>query len=1207
MKKPGFLSLQQYVRSNVRIVGLLFALLCVRGQAQTTQGSVIGTVKDPGGAVVAGADVKLTNTDEGISRTTTTNGVGDYHFLDVKAGHYTVTINAKGFAEWAVNGVDLQVRQELRVDASLGMGNVKLEVIVNADTMSAIETDSPTISGTFTTQDADNLPVNTRASASGTSAAAILGILPGAQADQTGISLQGALPFETDVTVDGITVKSAGGGTWINDAFPSTEAISEIRADGILANAEYGDPGQIVVTTKGGTNRIHGSAFIYYQDNNWNAHAYSYTPYTQPSYHGTTFGGAFGGPVVLPHYNGRDKSFFFVDYEGWRFPSQAVLQEVVPTQGMIGGDFSGYSDSEGNPITLRDPYNPSQSWGTQVPTGSISQIATNALKQFYPTPNIGNPDTYQDGETANWTKNVDASKHSNQFDVRGDKYFGSNQKFLLWGKFTDKNFPTVSPEQLLVPSSTNVNSNKVLRVDTNWTIKPSLINEGGYGFTRVWNGANNSFNGNAWTTAQDFQGLQNLFYNGIPEMDFANLQSLSADRLTSLGNSLTNVYQDTLIWTKGRHTVKIGGNIMTLEAVSALGFFGADNYGTYAFDECGSGGSSGCFTGIDFADFLLGIPNGTEYDVVHQDNDGYSIHYDFFGQDEWRVNDRLTLSYGLRYELHPGYYDKGGDIGNFDPSLPGAGVVLYMNGYQKLLAQNFLASANACDPDGVTKSNTAAVNGAPCMPVESNTQAGFPIGLKKYPHLRFMPRFGIAFRPFGNDKTAIRTGFGMYNINMLGSSFYSLTGTIQAATQTYANTLNCSSATSCTPGYQWPQVYAGSGNGGPTNAYGTDYFGTANSANWKDPYTYQWNLTIDHDLGQGYALRVSYIASESHDLVWAPDENTLPFSTTVSAYNQPFSARLFPNWGRINTRATGANDSYSSLQVQGSHRFQRGLEFNSTFTWAKNLADNQGPDNGGFAGEGGGSRATSILDRAADFGDVYGTRRLLWNSTGLYDLSVGRGKSFGGSMPRIADTIVGGWNLTGILTVESGDYLMPYFPSGQGDPSGTGSGLTASLAGWDPSHRTQYADKVSGVNWHSGAKTRILWASPGAFTCPGDPSWQPGDGCYTGAGFNANGTPRYTGPGANSPLPIGRFGNATNGSTEGPGLFNLSVGVSKAFAITEQLHFKLEGTFTNVLNHTNLGDPTMNLSLPTFGLITSTNSGYFSGGRTVQVASRLEF
>lgn len=1195
------------MRSLVCFLVLLLMAMGTRGVAQTTQGSVFGTVRDASGAAIAGASVTLTNVDEGVSRTATTNAGGNYVFLDAVAAHYTVKVDAPGFESFEASRVALVVRQQLRVDATLRVGAVKQQVVVNGDTVSDIQTDSPTVSGAFTASDAEDLPVNTRASASGTSAAAILGVLPGAQDDQSGVSIQGALPFETDVTIDGITVKNAQGGTWINDAFPSTEAISEIRVDGVLAGAEYGDPGQVVVTTKSGTNHFHGSAFTYYQDNNWNAHAYSYTPYTQPSYHGTTFGGSLGGPVILPHYDGHDRSFFFGDYEGWRFPSQAVLQEVVPTQGMMQGDFSGYTDAQGHAITLRDPYDPTQMWGTKIPSGMISPIAAATLKQFYPTPNIGNPNTYQDGETANWTENVDASKHSDQFDIRGDQYFGSNQKFLLWGKFTWKNFPTISPELLNVPSSTQINTNKVLRVDTNWTITPNLINEGGYGFTRVWGGTSNPFNGTAWTQGENFQGLQNLFFNGIPEMDFQDLQSLTADRLTSLNNSITNVYQDTLLWTRGSHIFKFGGTVSTLGARTPLGFFGADNYGTYAFDLCGTNGSSGCFTGIDFADFLLGIPNGTEYDVVQQDNNGYSVDYEAFAQDEWRANDRLTISYGIRYELHPAYYDKGGDIGNFSPFVPGSGAVVYMDGYQKLLARNYLASANACDPDGVTNTNNATVNGVGCMPVETNSKAGLPKGLRQYPHKRFMPRFGLAYRPFGDDKTAIRAGFGMYDIRLLGSNFYSLTGTIQAATQSYTNALNCTGPNTCAPTYQWPEVYSGSGNGGPTNAYGTDYFGTANSVNWKDPYTYQWNLSVDRYLGQGYALRVSYIGSESHQLVWAPDENTLPFSNTVSAYNQPFTARLFPNWGRINTRATGANDSYNSLQVEASHRLQQGLEFDSTFTWAKNLADNQGPNNGGFAGESGGSRATSILDRAVDFGDVYGTRRLLWNTTGLYQLPIGRGKTFGGNMSRLADSIVGGWEVSTIFTAETGDYLMPYFPAGDGDPSGTGSGLSSSLAGWDPSHRTQYADTVVGANWRSGARTRTLWANPSAFTCPGDSSWKPGFGCYTGAGYNANGTPRYTGPGAASPRPIGRFGNARNGSIEGPGLVNLSAGIDKVFAVTAQTHFRIEGTFTNVLNHTNLGDPVMNLSLPTFGLIEGTNSGYFSGGRTIQVAARFEF
>ncbi|HTW81994.1 MAG TPA: TonB-dependent receptor [Terracidiphilus sp.] len=1203
MKKVRFLGLQPFAQIYFGILGLLFALICVQSLAQTTQGSVIGTVKDPRGAVVPGASVKLTNNDEGTSRTTTSNGSGDYRFLDVVPGHYSVSISAGGFADWMVAGVDLQVRQELRVDASLALGSVKQDVIVTADSVSAIETDSPTISGIFTTQDADNLPVNTRASFSGTTPAAIFGALPGVQADESGISLQGALPFEVDVTVDGVTSKSATGGNFINDAFPSTESISEIRADGVLANAEYGDPGQIVVTTKGGTNSLHGTGFWYYQDSKWDAIPYTYpTTTTKPDYHGATFGGSVGGPVVFPHlYNGHNKSFFFGTYEGWRHPAQTTIEEVVPTTAMMQGDFSNYIEPNGdggNSFTgLYDPYT-GGTFGTNI-SGMINPIAAATLKQFYPAngPNSGSSTTtYTDNGVANWQQNVDASGHSNQFDVRGDQYFGSNQKFLLWGKFTYKNFPISQPEKLLVPSDLSISQNRALKVDTNWSIKNNLINEGGFGFTRYTSGQSDSFDGKAWTTAQGWQGLQNLFYNGIPEMDFNNIQSLNPDRLTSLTRSLTYEYNDTLIWTKGSHTLKFGTDIQHLEAITPLSFNGSDNYGTYTFTD--GHGSQGAFTGVDFADFLLGIPDATFYDVVSQDNDGLSMHYHFFAQDEWRVTPKLTLSYGLRYEFHPGYYDRYGDIGNFDPSVPLSGRVIYPQNKQSLLAQSFLAAANACDEDGVNNTNSAAANGAPCMPVEGNVTAGYPEGLKKVPHLRFLPRLGFAYRPFASDNWVIRGGFGDYQVTMLGSSFYSLTGTVQTYTQQFNNTYN--PATHAI-GYQWPEIYAGSGGAAGVGSYGTDYFGTANSTNWKDPYTEQWALSVEHDFGSGYAGRISYIGSETHQLVWAPDENTLPFSNTVSAYNQPFSARLFPNWGRINTRATGANESYNSFQLEASHRLQHGLEYHSDFTWAKNLADNGGPDGTGFAGEGGGNRSTSFLDREADFGNVFGTRRLRWNTTGLYDLPIGRGKMFGGNMSRAADLIAGGWTLSTIFTWQSGPYETPYFPNGQGDPSGTGSGLTSTAAGWDPGHRDQHADVVPGVPVIPAGRNRLNWLNGAAFTCPGYPGWQVGTPCTTGSG---------SGP---YPNPIGRFGNAQVGSVVGPGLVNLSTGVSKNFAITEGVHLKVEGTATNALNHTNLGDPIMNLSLPSFGQVDGTIGSYngtssdFGGARTIQVSGRVEF
>ncbi|HET6206486.1 MAG TPA: TonB-dependent receptor, partial [Terracidiphilus sp.] len=1154
--------------------------------------SVLGNAKDPNGSVVAGATVSLTNTDEGTSRSTTTNSLGDYLFLDVKAGSYSLQVEANGFKRWQAVGVVLAVRQQLRVDAKLEVGAVQQEVRVTGESASVIQTDTPTISDTFTAEDALTLPVNTRASFSGTTPAGIFGVLPAVQSDRDGkgFSLQGALPFELDVTVDGVTSKDATGGNFLFDAFPSTESIDEIRADGVLANAEFGNPAQMIVTTKGGTNTLHGSGFFYYQDSAFDAIPYTYpTTTTKPSVTGKTFGGSVGGPVLLPHYNGHNKSFFFGAYEGWRHPAQQTINEVVPSTLMKQGDFSNYN-AEGF-TGLIDPFTGTPYAGNKITSG-VSEIAQNTLKQFYPDPNVGNAADYTDDGVANYQANVDASGHSDQFDVRGDQYFGSNQKFLLWGKFTWKNFPISEPEILLVPSSLNNSQNRAMKVDTNWSITPNLINEGGFGFTLFTSGSTNSFDGNAWTTSQGWQGLQNLFYNGIPEMGFNHIQSLDANRLTSLNKSRTYDYSDTLIWNKGTHTMKFGGNIQHLIAITPLGFNGSDNYGTYSFINPIVGGSAGLFTGVDFADFLLGIPNQTFYDVVRQDNNGLSDHYAFFAQDEWRITPKLVLSYGVRYEFHPGYYDRYGDIGNFDPNVPLAGRVIYPQGKQALLAQSYLASANACNPDGVNNTNNAVINGVPCMQVLGNSDAGFPSGLKNTPKTRFLPRFGFAYRPAGNDRWAIRGGVGIYQINMLGSSFYSLTGTIQAQTQQFSNSYDPGTHAI---GYQWPVIYGGAGSAGGTTNYGQDYFGTANSVNWKDPYTEQWSLSVDHDFGAGYGMRLSYIGSVTHQLVWAPDENTLPFSSTVSAYDQPFTARLFPNWGRINTRATGANSNYNSMQVNGNHRFQSGFEFHSTFTWANALADNQGPASVGFGGEGGGNRATSILSRRADYGRVYGTRRLRWNNTGLYDLPFGRGKMIGGNMSRAANLIAGGWRLSGIFTTQTGAYITPNFPSGQGDPSGTGSGLNSSAAGWDPGHRNQYADHVTGASVNPAGKSRFNWINPGAFTCPGDNTWTVGNPCTTGSG---------SGP---HPLPIGRFGNAPNGTVEGPGLVNLSAGVNKTFAITERVALKAEGTFTNVLNHTNLGDPNTDLSSSSFGLISDTIGSDFGGARTGQVSVRLEF
>ncbi len=1155
--------------------------------AQSVQGSIVGVVADKQQGVIAGATVTLTNTDEGTVRTTQTGAGGNFSFVDVKAAHYALNVASSGFNQYSATDITLSSRQELRLNVALDVGSVQQEVHVSGDTVSAIETDTPSINAVYSAADVANLPVNTRASANGTSALNIIGTLPGVQGDHGSFSLQGGLPFQTEVAVDGITIQSATGNSPIGDAFPSSESISEVRADGALNNAEFGQPGEVTITTKGGGNTIHGSAFWYNQIAAFDAIPYTYpTTVKKAKLVSNTFGGSFGGPVVIPHlYDGHNRTFIFGAYEGWRHPSQTTSFYKVPSTLMKQGDFSRYT-SDSTPFTgLRNP-NTGGSYGTKLPSVNAASAKLLAL---YPDPNIGDPAAYNDDGVPNYQVNKDSSASSNQFDVRGDQYLGSNQRFLLWGRFTFKNFPINSPQALLVPSSTNANKSRVLKLSASYTITPRVINEAGFGFTLFSTGTTNSFDGKGFTQGLGLTGLQNLFYNGIPELDFNNLSALNADRLSSTSNSNTFVYTDAVTYSKGNHQIRAGLDIRSLEAVTPLGFNGSDNYGTFQFN---TNNSAGLFTGVDFADFLIGTPYQTFYDVVQQDNDGKTDHYHFYVQDQWKATPSLTLTYGLRYELHPGYSDPNGDIGNFDTSVLKSGASIYPDGKQSLLATNFLSSANACLPYGTGSSGGGIINGAPCMPVLSNSEAGYPSGLKKVPHLRFMPRFGFAYRPFHDEKTVLRGGFGMYNITVLGSNFYSLTGTLQAQTSQYTNTYDPASHSI---GYQFPVIYSGAGNGGCANCYGTSYFGTANSTNWKDPYTEQFSLSADHEFPRSFAGRVSYIGSLTRQLVWAPDENTLPFSSTVSANNQPLSARRYPNWGRINSRDTGANASYHSLQVEVNHRFQQGLQFNSAYTFAKALADNQGPANTGFSGESGGARASSILDRHVDFGNVFGTRRNRWNTTMVYDLPIGRGRAFGGSMPRAADLLVGGWRISSIFLWQSGPFESPYFPSGQGDPSGTGSGLNGSAAGFDGGHRNQQVDLVPGVSAKPAARTRLNFVNAAAFTCPGYPGWQPGTACTTGSG---------AGP---SPLPIGRFGNAQVGSVVGPGTVNLSTGVSKTFSITERVKLRAEGTFTNVLNHTNLGDPNMNISSPSFGLITSSISSDAGGARNGQVSARIDF
>jgi hypothetical protein len=295
--------------------------------------------------------------------------------------------------------------------------------------------------------------------------------------------------------------------------------------------------------------------------------------------------------------------------------------------------------------------------------------------------------------------------------------------------------------------------------------------------------------------------------------------------------------------------------------------------------------------------------------------------------------------------------------------------------------------------------------------------------------------------------------------------------------------------------------------------------------------------------------------------------------------DQPLSDRPFPNWGVVNTRANGATSNYNAAQIEVNHRYKSGLTLNSAYTFARDFADNQGYTSTSFAGENAGGRTMDALDLAHEYGPVYGVRKNRWITSAIYELPVGRGRQFGSGMNRFADAIIGGWQLSNIFLWQSGPYLTPYFNTG--DPSGTGSGVIG---------RAQAPD-VNG-NPSVSNPSASEWFNTDAFVCPATPGWQPGTACLIGTPGNG--------------APIGRFGNAGPGTVIGPGTVNLNSGLSKSFALTERVKIKIEGSFTDVLNHVNLANPVLAIDNSSVGQITSARPSDFGGSRTGQVGARIQ-
>ncbi|MGI4758014.1 MAG: hypothetical protein ACRYGF_14325, partial [Janthinobacterium lividum] len=987
---------------------------------------------------------------------------------------------------------------------------------------------------------------------------------------------------QTDTTVDGISAQNQTTNNVQADAFPSAESIAEIRVDGVNNNAEYGQPGEITTVTKSGTNHVHGSAYLYYQNDALDATPFGTDANTKPQKDAKDFGGSVGLPVRIPHvYDGRNRTFVFAAYEGLRFPQTVPLQRIVPTALMKQGNFAQESATP-----LQNPFTGAFYPNNVVPINPASA----KFLSFYPDPNI-DANLSTSAAVADRGYNYLSSRrndiNSNQFDVRGDQALGAKASASV--RYSWKNNNQIQAADLTLPNSTAFARYRILASNFNYAFTQRLANEFKFGFTLEDDGNSNPFDGLGFTQSTGLNVLSvPAFFNGIPHLNFNG----GSAPITSIGSRLgyderSRVFQyiDNLTYQAGAHTLRFGVDLRHLIAhTEAGGSTPSINYGNFLFD------ANNTATGNQFADFLVGVPYQNQSNNIRQDNDAAANSYAFYAQDSWKATSNLTLNFGLRYEFHPALASTNGLTGNFDPSIARTGRLIYPTGYAGALDVQELANVNACPIPGVDNQYATGnpINGVPCTPVVTNTQAGLPAGLRKSPELRFMPRAGFAYRPFGGDKTVLRGGAGYYNITTTGALFYAIAQTLQQNFQTFTNNYSTgtnpgNSTTFVPPTFSFPGTSAA---GQFTPAVGSVYFYSAIDPNWHDPYSLQTNLSVDHDFGHNIGGRISYVGLHTWHLIWQPQLNQLARSSTRLSSQASATDQPFPNFYQVTDRSTSAQADYKSLQVEFTRRLTNGFAFDSTYTLAKNLADNQGSagnfNSAGFVDEQGGYSATDTFDRHVDYGNVSATRRNRSLTTLIYELPIGRGHAFGGNSHGAVNALIGGWQLSSIFLWQSGTFLTAYFPAGSIDPSGTGSGTYVGGANQRP-------DRIADAN--KGPHTRDAWFNRNAFACPGSSDPASVSTCDVGVGS----------------LPIGRYGTESTGELRGPGTVNLSTGVSKSFQLAEGMRLRAEGSFTNVLNHTNLADPGLDLTSASFGKITQARGSDFGGNRTGQVSVRFEF
>jgi hypothetical protein len=965
-------------------------------QVSSGEGSIEGVVRDPSGGAVPNARISVKNVGTGISRSTISDHEGRYTVLSLPIGDYEVRVEASGFQAIVRSGVTLTIGRTALIDFSLQVGQVTETLSVNS-APPLIEATNATIGEVIQNQEVLALPLNGR---SYTQLAALVpqvvfgGVSVGTTVQNNSIgangsfSISGSRPEGNEFSFNGINVTNEfTGGTF---AFPPIDSIQEFKIVQNNYSAEFGGrAGQVILTSKGGSNAFHGSAYEFIRNDNLDANNFFNNLaglHRQPLKQ-NQFGASLGGPVDLPHYSGKNRTFFFVNYEGARIRSGTTNTATVPTAQMLTGDFSQLSK------VIRDPLTGSPFPGNVIPSIRFSPISENIIRLTqYPLPNVNSI-------ANNYITSPSASTDLNEVSLRVDHNISDNDK--LWGSFFWDRVPTTSPRFTLINSNAASVTTQSYTVNETHLFRPTLISDFKAGFNFVSQFIQNESPQNLTDAALGFPQNANQpqaagVSAGIPYFNPSGYGQLGAST-SSPELFKTRHYEigDTMNWIKGGHVFKFGVDI-TREHEDQR--FNPQIRGNYSF--------GGTYSGDGFADFLLGLPSSAVREILGPGENIFEslhrgTHYYFFAQDDWKVTPNLTLNLGFRYEFNSPVVEARDRQANYLPKIvDGVGEIVRIT---------------APDPQF-----------GRCLCVSAKHDFG--------------PRFGLAYRPAGSEKTVIRSGYGIFYDYVPYNTKQTLAfNKPWIDRQTITNTVP-------TPAFDLANSFLPA-------VLVSAFAGFANDLNYLDAMVQQWNFDIQREIRKSVVVDVGYVGSLAVHL----DDN--PSLNAAQPGPGPLlSRRPFPNQPVIVFAGNASTATYHAATIKVKKDFSQGLTFLAHYTESKSI------DN-----------ASSQLSDFQDANNIRANKGLSgfnvprrFVASVLYELPFGKGKPYLSSAGRFTNTLLGGWMVTGIYTWQSGFWFTPTTSQ---NTAGTESG-------------TLRPNRLGNGNLSDSQRTRLRWFDTSAFAQP---------------------------------------------------------------------------------------------------------------------------